>query len=400
MKTVGIIAEYNPFHSGHKYHIEEARRLASAERVVCVMSASFVQRGEPACADKFTRAKWALENGADMVIELPDVFSLSCAERFASGGIRLLKASGIIDSVCFGSESGDIGLLSKAAVSDFSYDIFRANIDSGMSYPEACASAYGSPLSPNDILGTEYIRASKKCGAGFDFYAVKRQSAHDGSDLGGEFSSAYAIRTALNAIAGSKKASSSVFDGLSRALPRKVLDEISALIGKGAFPSAAEGLSDAVLYAFRRMSLDDTADLPEVSEGLENLFYKYSRICSDSSEMLEKVKSKRYTMARLKRIAACGLLGITRELQDAAAADDSGLYLRVLGFKKSSEDLMKALCANASAPVIANAAAREALPALASRIEAVSSFAHSVRALGQPYEKSVAADASYRTLVL
>lgn len=93
MKTVGLIAEYDPFHNGHKYHIEEAKRVSGAERAVVVMSASFVQRGEPACADKFTRAEWALEGGADMVIELPDLFSVSCAERFASGAVRILSLS-------------------------------------------------------------------------------------------------------------------------------------------------------------------------------------------------------------------------------------------------------------------------------------------------------------------
>ena len=115
MKNIGIVAEYNPFHNGHAYHIEQARKIAGGGSVIAVMSASFVQRGEPAAFDKFTRTAMALQGGADMVLELPDILSLSCAERFALGGVRILSASGIADRLCFGSESGDIDALRRAA---------------------------------------------------------------------------------------------------------------------------------------------------------------------------------------------------------------------------------------------------------------------------------------------
>mgnify|MGYP000107996968 CR=1 FL=1 len=139
MKNIGIVAEYNPFHNGHAYHIEQARKIAGGGSVIAVMSASFVQRGEPAAFDKFTRTAMALQGGADMVLELPDILSLSCAERFALGGVRILSASGIADRLCFGSESGDIDALRRAADSKLSGDELSSALSSGLSYPAAAA---------------------------------------------------------------------------------------------------------------------------------------------------------------------------------------------------------------------------------------------------------------------
>ena len=186
---------------------------------------------------------------------------------------------------------------------------------------------------------------------------------------------------------------------LSRALPRDVLEDIAEGMKKGTFPSACEGLSDAVLYRFRSMTAGEIALLPEVSEGLENLFAKYSMECSDFSELVGAVKSKRYTMARLKRIVMCGLLGITRELQDSAFSDDEALYARVLGVRADSQELLKFLCEKASIPVIIKASDREKLSEMGRKTERISAFAHSVHALGRPYEKPAAADSSYRLIV-
>ena len=399
MKTVGIIAEYNPFHSGHRYHIEESKRLSGADKAVVIMSGSFVQRGEPACADKFTRAKWALDNGADMVIELPDVFALSCAERFASGAIRILKGTGIIDSLCFGSETGNIEALERKAYITPDRDSFAEKLEAGCSYPRALADASGSQLSPNDILGVEYIKAVKRYSCRFELFTVRRETGYNDACLGGEFSSANAIRTALYSDLGSTRMSPAVFDGLSRALPRGVLEDIAEGLRKGTFPSSCEGLSDAVLYRFRSMTAEEISLLPEVSEGLENLFARYSMESSGFEELVGRVKSKRYTMARLKRIVMCGLLGITRELQDKAFSDDGALYARVLGVRSDSQELLKQLCEKASIPVIIKASDREKLTETGRRIERISAFAHSVHSIGRTYEKAVASDSSYRLIV-
>lgn len=400
MKTVGIIAEYNPFHSGHAFQISEARRFLNADRIVVIMSGSFVQRGEPACADKFTRARWAVENGADMVIELPDVYSLSCAERFASGAVRILKGIGMIDALCFGSESGDIEYLRSAANTDASKAEFDIGMDNGLSYPKALSNATGKALSPNDILGVEYIRAVERYSCGFGVGAVKRDTGYNDCTLGGEYSSALAIRNALSRCSLDGRISPAVFENLSSALPRGILEEIASMIKRGVFPSTCEVLSDAVLYRIRCMTPCEISKLPEVSEGLENLILKCALNSSGFFELMGGVKSKRYTMARLKRTAMCALLGITKELQDKAFSSDAGLYVRVLAVRESSAQMLSDMSAKASIPIIIKASDRKTLSEPACEIERISSLAHSVRALGQPYEKGAIPDGSNRLVIV
>ena len=399
MKAVGITAEYDPFHNGHKYHIEEAKRVTGAETAVVIMSGSFVQRGEPACADKFTRTEWALEGGADMVLELPDVFSLSCAERFAFGAVRILKGTGMIDCISFGSETGDTDFLIRLADIEPDHDVITKKLGEGLPYPKAFAEASGDALKPNDILGVEYIRAVRKFAPDMGIYAVKRVgSSYDDCELAEEMSSASAIRKALKNSIGITKMSPAVFDALVRTLPRHELECICEGMRKGVFPAAVEELSQAVLYRLRSMAADEIKTLPEVSEGLENLFIKYSRASDDVLQMLAGIKSKRYTMSRLKRIAMYALLGIDSDLQEEAAANKDALYARVLGIRKSAAPLLDRL-KNADIPVVVRSSDRELLPPLARRIEAVSANAHRIRALGQPYDKSCEEDSSHRLIV-
>lgn len=398
MKTVAIIAEYNPFHLGHKYHIEEAKRLSGAKRALVVMSGSFVQRGEPACADKFIRAQWAADNGADIVIELPDVLSLSCAERFASAGVKIIKGTGLADCICFGSETADIDRLIAAASSKPDESAFDEAISAGLSYPAALSCATGNKLGPNDILGIEYLRTINSFAPDIKAFAVKRSGGGYADDeLGEGFSSAIAIRNAI--AASGTRMSPSVFDALVKALPRDELDQIAQLKKKGTFPAALNDLSDLLLYKFRSMSADDIALLPNVSEGLENLFIKHANDSCDASEMLAKVKSKRYTMARLKRIAMCALLGITEEIQKGAIENESALYARVLAIKSSSAEMLSELREKSTIPVIVRSSDRDMLPPEARKIERISAAAHKIRALGQPYDKCVEVDESHRLIV-
>ncbi len=400
MKTVGITAEYNPFHTGHEYHLKASLEVSGAEKAVAIMSGSFVQRGEPACADKFTRAEWAIKHGADMVIELPDVFALSCAERFAAGAVRIMNGTGIIDSICFGSESGDLSALRSAAFHTGDGEALAGALDEGVSYPAAMQKASGIQLDPNDILGVEYIRAAAKYAPNAEVYAVKRiGGGYNDDSLDNELNSAKAIRAALSRYSGQTKMSPAVFDALSRSIPRDVLEDMSGLMKKGAFPASLDELSLPVLYRFRSMTTDETAALPEVAEGLENLYKKHSMDSADVWEMLGRIKSKRYTMARLKRIAMNALLGVSAELQKAACEDDSALYARVLAVKEGSEELLAMLRESAKIPVVIQAADRDALPPLAKRIEEVSCLAHRIRALGQPYDKSARDDREYRLIV-
>lgn len=400
MSTVGIIAEYNPFHNGHKYHIGQAKRASGADKAVVVMSGSFVQRGEPACADKFVRAGWAIDNGADMVIELPEVFSLSCAERFASGGVRLLSGTGIVSGICFGSETGDAESIARLARQTPDTEILGTALKKGCSYPAALSAAITSEPGPNDILASEYVRAIDRCCPEMKFYPVKREGdGYSSDDLGGEFSSANSIRKALSRYDSVSRMSPAVFDGLSSALPRGVLEEISALMKKGFFPSTIEGLSDTIMYALRVLGADGVSLLPEAAEGLENLFAKHSMDSTDITETLSKVKSKRYTMARLKRIAMCAILGISAAIQAESAENDSALYARVLAVSKGSESLLSELKEKSRIPVIVRSSDRNGLPRLAAEVERIAAKAHAIQALGRPYEKHVQPDESYRLIV-
>lgn len=353
MKTVGIIAEYNPFHNGHLYHISEAKAAAKADCAVVVMSSDFVQRGEPAMFSKHIRAKWALQSGADMVIALPTPFSLATAEIFARAGVELLAGSGIVDTVCFGSECGNIELLTKAArlsqnESGELSALIRANLDSGLSHPDARSKAYaevyGGELgsifsSPNDILGLEYIKANALLPSPMEVIALKRKAVSHDSDTPGEgFASASYIRGCIR---------ENKLDDVSAYLPENVLQDIKAELAAHG-PAAFENLSREVIYALRRMSKEDIAALPDVSEGLENLLYAACRKCATANDLLSAVKTRRYTMARLKRILMCALLNI----QGAPKDKLDSLYIRVLGVKNDSIPLLSQLSEKASLPVI------------------------------------------------
>lgn len=212
LKTIGIVTEYNPFHKGHAYMIEEAKRKSGADRVVVVMSGSFVQRGEPAIFDKWTRAEAALLNGADLVLELPVLFAAANAETFARAAVRILEESGIVDILCFGSESGDLYSMQEAAklmvneTEEFQ-KLLKEQLDEGLSYPAARAKALEtvSHISseilsrPNHILGLEYLKALDKYNCTMKPMTIKREGDYNSPSLAMEegYASAAAIRKAL-----------------------------------------------------------------------------------------------------------------------------------------------------------------------------------------------------------
>ena len=386
MKCVGIIAEYNPFHNGHAYHIDEAKRASGADAAVVVMSGSFVQRGEPACMNKFVRRRDAVLGGADMVIELPDLLSCACAERFALGGIRLLSSTGIVDSIAFGSESGDMTAITSAAEAELSGDALKELISKGYSYPKAVSlflAAKGiDPPGPNDLLGLEYVRAVKSIAPQLNTIAVKRiGSDHSSEMLEGMFASAGAVRKAW--IKGR-------FDEIRPFIPGY---EYEAISSGSVLPAVPDKLSSPVLYALRSLGKDGIRALPEVSEGLENPIYEAALRSSDLNELLEAVKTKRYTMARLKRIMMSALLGSTEELQKRAASEPDGLYIRVLGVRaEKASELLSMLCAKASLPVIAAAKDVSQLSGTAKEV-----FEHACRAqrilpLACPERRGASAD--------
>lgn len=322
--ATAVICEFNPFHNGHKYLLESAKKVLK-EPIIAIMSGSFTQRGEVAVCDKFVRAKSALENGADLVLELPVVFSLSGAEGFAKAGVAIASAFDCTNHLAFGSESGDCELLKKSAnaVCDERVQaLVRDGMKNGGYYPRELESAvkafFGDEVSsvlckPNNILAVEYIKALS--GTSVEPFSVARTgAAHDSRIADNDLASASHIREMLRNGENAKK------------YAPYVPDEIT-------FP---ENLDRPLLYRLRTMTREEISKLPDVGEGLENRIADAAMQCSRSAEIADFVKTKRYTHARIRRILACALLGIEKAHTQIPIE-----YVRVLGFTKDGAELLK-----------------------------------------------------------
>ncbi len=321
--AVAVICEFNPFHYGHKYIIETARRI-TGEPVVAIMSGSFVQRGEPAVTDKLERTRAALENGASLVIELPAVYAVANAQRFAGGGARIANALKGVNYLAFGCESDDISLLKRAAEapSDLRVQsLIKKKMQQGDYYPRALENAVREALgdetadflkTPNNILAAEYLRQLDKR---IKPLPVKRiGAAHNSQKLSGKFASASHIRELLR---NGKSA-----QGFLPEIPKEIT-----------YP---QRLDTALLYKMRTISAQELRALPEVGEGLENRLLAAAKTAASAEELISAVKTKRYTHARIRRILTCALLGITEELQSQKSS-----YCRVLGFTNEGAELLK-----------------------------------------------------------
>lgn len=335
MNICGIIAEYNPFHKGHKYQIEQSRKNG-ATHIAAVMSGSFVQRGEPAIFDKWTRARAALENGVDLVAELPAVYAVSSANRFAAAGVFLLNELQV-NMISFGSECGDIDALRAAAAAVKKLensDEFKEEHKKGISYPKALTNAIKDDTAaqiisqPNNLLAIEYINAIEKINSSIIPFTVARMGAlHDGEPCG-EFASASRIREYI---------SSNMFSAAAPYLPETTLSLYKAAIFEDCAPVTLKNMERAVLFKLRQMTTADFAVLPDVAEGLENRLYSAARFACNLSEFYESVKTKRYTMARIRRIVCAALLNITADMQSLAPQ-----YIRILGANKRGFEILAA----------------------------------------------------------
>lgn len=344
----GIVAEFDPFHNGHKYLIDSVKN--ENDTVTAVMSESFVQRGECASLRVKARTEAALKNGVDLVVSLPLTFAVSSAENFAYGGVSVLNALGFIDKIAFGSECGDGKLLSQCAdalLSDgFDAEILK-ELKSGVSYPKARENAlknkFGEDFSsvvssPNDTLGVEYIKALKKLKSQMSVTAVKRTgSAHNSQSGHGHIRSATEIRSLLKA---------GTFSGF---IPETAFEIYKKEIESGKAPADIKSLEKAILSALRTMSVEDFAEIPDVSEGLENRLFNSVRCSATLEDVLEKCKTKRYTHSRLRRIILRCFLGITEEYGKTGVP-----YIRVLGFNEKGANLLKLAKEKATLPLIVN----------------------------------------------
>lgn len=355
LRVVGVIAEYNPLHNGHIYHLERAKALSGADYCVVVLSGNFVQRGEAACTDKYSRAAWALRAGADLVLELPSLYAVAPAERFAAGGVRTLQGAGVVTDLAFGCEAPDLQTLYQ--ISDIIateppalQDAIKKHLALGKSYPRArfdALSEYGVPKNmlaaiaqPNNILAVEYLNAIRQYAGGIEPLPIERiGTGYHSEEISGEFASATAIRKAI-------------VEGRS-----EILNTMPSFVGGPLFYDEQfiipqEALSDVMLYAIRRLSTAELAALPDVSEGFENVLSRSVRSARTLIEFYELIKTKRYTLARCKRIAVSALLGITSALVQKTTQSKEGSYLKVLGFRKSARPLISEIAKQKTAPML------------------------------------------------
>lgn len=357
MNIAGITAEYNPFHTGHAYQISALKaQLGPDTSVVAVMSGSWVQQGRPAVTDKWTRARMALNGGADLILELPTVWAAASAESFARGAVELLCRCGVIDTLCFGSETGELAPLLAAAECLDSPDYpeqLRKALEGGASFAaarqaavEALIGPAGAALaSPNNNLGVEYLRALRSLHSNIKPVTIRREgAAHNSLDRTGEgFRSATQLRQHL---------ARGEWEAVRPYVPAGNLDVLQSA------PLADPRLGErAVLACLRKMTAEDWAKLPDAGagEGLPQRLERAGRQCQSLDDFFTQAKTRRYAMARLRRMALWAFLGLT-----AADVPAEPPYLRVLGFNARGREVLKRMKTTAQLPILTKPAhARE-----------------------------------------
>lgn len=382
----GIVAEFNPFHNGHKY-IVDALKSAGDNTVTAVMSGSFVQRGECACVSVSERTKMALANGVDLVLSLPVPYSTASAEVFARGGVDVLFSTGVIDSLGFGVECSSAQALVRCVEVMRSTDFeiaLKNRLTEGNSFPKArqmafddcCESRCAEVIAtPNNILGVEYIKALLN-GKYADYESItekirviKRQGAdHDSCDVAGDICSASALREMLKGD-----------EDYKRFLPETSYEILHSALDCGKAPADYSKLETAVLYKLRTVSVEEIALLPDVTEGLEHRIANAVKTSGSVDEVLEKIKTKRYTHSRLRRIILCALLGVTK--------DDASLpvpYIRVLGFNSKGARLLKEMKGKSKLPIVTKRADLASLGEESQRVYELECRARDIFSLALP----------------
>ncbi|MEZ4357138.1 MAG: nucleotidyltransferase [Eubacteriales bacterium] len=359
MKICGIIAEYDPFHLGHAYHLDAARKSSGADAVAVAMSASFVQRGYPAMFDKWTRAKCALASGADIVFELSALGSLQSAEGFASAGVKLLNEIGAT-SLSFGCETPDITFLSSVAdVLINEPENYRAYLKESLSAGHSFVKSRGEALKkylsldsdkvsainkPNNILAIEYLKAIKRYAPTLSPLPIKRKgSGYHENSLSDKLASASAIRKGILANS----------DILSY-VPKACYELLKEQIDLGNI-RVLNDFSESIFNSLIKLNKEGIALLPDVSEGLENkIFSSLKSHPNDLDEFINAIKSSRYTKTRINRILINALIGITKEAI-LKFNQSPPQYIKVLGIKKASKHLLSYISKKASCPIIYSA---------------------------------------------
>jgi len=352
MKTVGLITEYNPFHNGHLYHLNESKKITECDYSIAIMSGNFVQRGEPAIVDKWTRAKMAVDSGVDLVIELPFIYASQSAELFAYGAVNTLDKLGIVNSLCFGSEIGNIDILkSISSVLVKEPDLYRSylknSLDNGNSFPKAREYALVEYFktsnfndwhsikniltNPNNILAIEYLKAIQLLNSNIIPFTISRLTSnyHD-KNLSGEISSATAIRKELF--------NNTNIESLSYAIPNSTYLYIKEYLESGKQFNSLNNFSQIITYLIRELGENKLKSIMDIEGGLERRFMRCSEKYFSIDNLIECISTKRYTNSRLKRILIHLLVGLDQETFKqlhkfgpqyirVLATNEKGLYL-------------------------------------------------------------------------
>ena len=392
----GVVAEFNPFHNGHKYLVDSLKENG-ANTVTAVMSESFVQRGECACISPYERVKMALRNGVDLVLSLPVQYATASAEFFSDAGVTVLGSLGVIDALGFGAEcesSEDLKKCAEIITSDEFRPYLEKRLNEGNSFPKArqCAlEDMGEKIcaeilsTPNNILGIEYIKAISSKFPDIDIRPVKRVGAsHDSGDLSGEICSASAIRELLKNETDFRKF-----------LPSESFEILKENMEKNKAPADYSKLESAVIYKLRTMTVEEFRNLPDVSEGLENRLINAIKSSNSLDEILEKVKTKRYTHSRLRRIVLCAFLGITKKDVSIPVP-----YIRVLGFNSKGAALLKQAKEKAILPIVTKSSDIKNLGEDAQRTFALECTARDLFSLSLPVPDECGKEMTDKIIVL
>lgn len=361
MNICGIIAEYNPFHNGHAYHIEQTKKETNCDAIVVIMSGNFIQRGVPALFDKWTRTKMALQNGADLVIELPSYYATSSAEYFAQGSVALLDGLGVVNSISFGSNTNDLDALKRIAnvlyLEPENYKkLLQSELKRGASYPIARSNAlknflkkeYSSKyisdilLDSNNILGIEYLKALLYSNSQIKPVLIERKgTSYNSTNIVDNMCSATAIRELLE---------KNELKTVETVMPDKSFKLMNQEILHGRAPMFLKNYEKEILYTLRKNTAEELLNIADVTEGLENLLKKASNEGMELESIIDIVKTKRYTRTRVQRILLHTLLDVTKT--DVEDYKYNPQYVRVLGFTKNGEKVLSQIGNSSNLPVV------------------------------------------------
>ena len=345
-RVIGVVAEYNPFHNGHYYHLQATKEITGAEYCVAVISGNFTQRGDTSIVNKWAKAYMAICGGADLVIELPTVYSISSAENFASGAVKILDNLKVVNAISFGAEANDFATLN--IIANVLYEepkaytnILSHELKKGISYPAARENAlmmylndikrYANTLSsPNNILAIEYLKALKIQKSKLEPIMIRRKKVYyNDNKIVDDFASATAIRKLLQG---------GEYANLRKVIPRSSYTIIGQESRKGGMVLSLSKYEKEIIYTLRKMTVEEIADLPDVSEGLQFAIKNAANEANNLKDLISNIKSKRYTQTRIQRILLYALLGIDKKLMENSRKVVP--YVRVLGFTQKGKSLL------------------------------------------------------------